>query len=142
VIRRSVVARVRRTAIGDELERLARVKARTPEVPDPLGPELISFFKRSVQRRQGKLEKLADVWSQLVPELINDHCALEGFTRGTLTVLVDTASHLYELKQLLLSGLENQLLTACKSTGLRKVALKRGRWYEGEESADRKVRFA
>ena len=135
------MARVRRTAIGDELERLARVKARTPEVPDPLGPELISFFKRSVQRRQGKLEKLADVWSQLVPELLNDHCALEGFTRGTLTVLVDTASHLYELKQLLLSGLENQLLSACKSTGLRKIALKRGRWYEGDESADRKVRF-
>jgi hypothetical protein len=124
------------------LARLARVKAAPPAVPNPMGPELISFFKTSVQRRQGKLEKLADVWSKLVPELLNDHCALEGFTRGTLTVLVDTASHLYELKQLLLAGLEKQLLTACKSTGLRKVVLKRGRWYDENETADRKVRFA
>ena len=127
----------------DELERLARVKAVAPPIPGALGPELISFFKTSVRRRQTKLEKLADVWSQLVPELLNEHCALEGFSRGTLTVLVDTASHLYELKQLLLAGLEKQLVAACKSTGLRKVALKRGRWYEGDDGlADRKVRFA
>jgi hypothetical protein len=121
---------------------LARVKALAPDIPNPLGPELISFFKTSVQKRQGKLEKIADAWSQLVPDLLNEHCALEGFTRGSLTVLVDSASHLYELKQLLLAGLEKQLLTACKSAGLRKVALRPGRWYEGDDSAQRKVRFA
>ena len=126
----------------DELTRLARVKAQAPDVPDPLGPELISFFKSSVQKRQGKLEKIADCWSQLVPDLLNEHCALEGFTRGSLTVLVDSASHLYELKQLLLAGLEKQLVAACKSAGLRKVALKRGRWYEDDAVAGRKVRFA
>ena len=124
-----------------EVRRLARVKAAPPPVPDALGPELIAFFKSSVQKRQTKLEKIADCWSQLVPELLNDHCALEGLSRGTLTVLVDTASHLYELKQLLLAGLEKQLLTACKSTGLRKITLKRGRWYEGDAGDDRRVRF-
>ena len=133
----------------DPLARLARVKAAPPPVPDPLGPELISFFKTSVQKRQSKLEKIADCWQQLVPELLNEHCALEGLTRGTLTVLVDTAAHLYELKQLLLAGLEKQLLTACKATGLRKIALKRGRWYagdggddaRGDRPGDRRVRF-
>ena len=132
----------------DELARLARVKAVPPEIPEALGPELISFFKTSVQKRQTKLEKIADCWQQLVPELLNEHCALEGLTRGTLTVLVDTAAHLYELKQLLLAGLEKQLLTACKATGLRKITLKRGRWYAGESGdgaddrpGDRRVRF-
>jgi hypothetical protein len=126
----------------DALARLARVKALPPAVPDPIGPELISFFKTSVQKRQTKLEKIADCWSQLVPELLNEHCALEGFTRGTLTVLVDSASHLYELRQLLLAGLEKQLLTACAGAGLKKVALKRGRWYDGDGADDRRVRFA
>ena len=126
----------------DPLPRLARVKALPPAVPDALGPQLIAFFKTSVQKRQTKLQKLADCWSQLVPELLNEHCALEGFTRGTLTVLVDSASHLYELKQLLLAGLERQLLTACAGAGLKKVVLKRGRWYEGDEGSDRRVRFA
>lgn len=117
------------------------MKARPAPATELLGPELISFFKTSVQRRQTKLEKIAHVWSQLVPALINEHCALEGLTRGTLTVLVDTASHLYELKQLLLSGLERQLLVGCGSAGLRKIALKRGRWYAGETGDDRRVRF-
>ena len=126
----------------DELARLSRVKSAPPPVPDPLGPELIAFFKTSVQKRQTKLEKVADCWSQLVPALINDHCALEGFTRGTLTVMVDTASHMYELKQLLLAGLEKQLLTACAGAGLRKIVLKRGRWYEGDGADGHRVRFA
>ena len=133
--------KVRTRKPEDELSRLARVKSAPPPVPDPLGPELISFFKTSVQKRQTKLEKIADCWSQLVPELLNEHCALEGFTRGTLTVLVDTASHLYELRQLLLAGLEKQLLTACGGAGLKKVALKRGRWYAGDTAAERRVRF-
>jgi hypothetical protein len=126
----------------DPLPRLARVKAAPPEVPDALGPQLVAFFKTSVQKRQTKLEKLADCWSQLVPELLNEHCALEGFSRGALTVLVDSASHLYELKQLLLAGLEKQLLTACAGAGLKKVVLRRGRWYDGDEGSDRRVRFA
>jgi hypothetical protein len=57
-----------------------------------------------------------------------------------LTVIVDSSSHLYELKQLLLAGLQQQLLLACKSSGLRKIALRPGRWYESSEQ-DRKLRF-
>jgi hypothetical protein len=57
-----------------------------------------------------------------------------------LTVVVDSASYLYELKQLLLAGLERQLLLACKSAGLRKIVLRRGKWYDGE-GARKKIRF-
>ena len=124
-----------------ELKRVARVK----QVPTPqmqmLGPEMVQFFKQSVQKRQTKLSSIAECWGRLVPETLNRHCALEGLTRGTLTVLVDTAPHLYELKQLLLAGLQQQLLLACQSAGLRKITLKPGRWYEGGEEGDRKVRF-
>jgi hypothetical protein len=48
---------------------------------------------------------------------------------------------LYDLKQLLLAGLEKQILIACKSTGLRKISLKMGRWYDGPPTADRKIQF-
>ena len=81
-------------------------------------------------KRQAKLVKIAECWNVLVPETLNDHCALEALNRGTLTVIVDSSSHLYELKQLLLAGLQDQLLLACKSTGLRKISLKPGRWYD------------
>jgi hypothetical protein len=123
-----------------ELKRLSRVK-RTVRDPQPmLGPELVDFFKKSIQKRQTKFAKIGECWSKVVPETFCDHTSLESFSKGTLTILVDSASHLYELKQLLLAGLEQQLLIACKSAGLRKISLKRGQWYEGE-GVHRKIRF-
>lgn len=123
-----------------ELTRLTRLKSIHHKSAAPLGVELISFFKHSVQKRQTQMSKIAEIWAKLVPDLLNDHCALESLTRGTLTVLVDTSSHLYELKQLLLAGLQQQLLLACKATGLRKITLKPGRWYDDGDT-DHKPRF-
>jgi hypothetical protein len=125
-----------------ELSRLSRVKRHVPHPTTPLGPEMISFFKQSVQKRQTKLASIAGCWGTLVPSTLNEHCALESYSRGSLTVIVDSASHLYELKQLLLAGLQNQLMLACRSAGLRKISLRPGRWYEGAERGERKIRFS
>jgi hypothetical protein len=124
-----------------ELKRLDRVKRSAPPATETLGPAMITFFKQSVEKRHTKLGKIAECWSRLVPETLDAHCALESLNRGTLNVVVDSASHLFELKQLLLAGLQQQLLLACRSAGLRKISLKPGRWYEDGEG-DRKVRFA
>jgi len=121
--------------------RLARVKQSSePQVP-ALGPAMVSFFKQSVAKRQTKFARIAACWSELVPEVLADHCSLESFTRGSMVVLVDSASHLYELKQLLLAGLEQQLLLACATSGLKKVNLRPGRWYDGDGQEVRKPRF-
>ena len=125
-----------------DLARLHRVKQSRPATHAPLGPEMVSFFKQSVAKRHTKLSKIAECWGSLVPETLNDHCALESLSRGSLTVIVDSSSHLYELKQLLLAGLEQQIMIACKSAGLRKITLKPGRWYDdGAAQGDRKLRF-
>lgn len=125
-----------------ELNRLHRVK-QAPAAPTPqLGDELLSFFKHSVDRRQTKLAKIAECWQKLIPETLLEHCALEGFHAGTLKIIVDSSPHLYELKQLLLAGLQNQILLACKSTGLRRINLKLGRWYSGDDPRERKIRFS
>src|SRR5215208_1743912 len=124
-----------------ELERLGRVKRVDATVGAPLGPAMIQFFKNSVEKRHTKLGKIGECWGAIVPEMLVAHCALESYSRGTLTVIVDSSTHLYELKQLLLSGLQQQLLLACKSAGLRKVNLKHGRWYDADDVGDRKPRF-
>jgi Dna[CI] antecedent, DciA len=123
-----------------DLNRLHRVKQRPAPPTDALGPELLDFFKTSIQKRQSKLSVIADCWTRLIPEQLQEHCALEGFHAGTLKVIVDSSPHLYDLKQLLLAGLQQQLILACKSSGLRKVTLKLGRWYDGS-GPDRKIRF-
>lgn len=126
-----------------DLQRLARVKQSNSAPIPALGPELLTFFKQNIQKRQTKFAPLAECWSKLIPETLLDHTALESFHRGQLTVLVDSSSHLYDLKHLLLAGLEKQILAACRSTGLRKIALKLGRWYDesGNGPDDRKLRF-
>jgi hypothetical protein len=114
----------------DDLQSLTRLqKYKQVHGPTlaPLGEEMVAFYKQTVVKRQTKLAKIAECWGQLVPETLSDHCALHGLSRGTLTVLVDSSVHLYELKQLLLSGLENQLLMACKAGGVRKITLRPGR---------------
>lgn len=123
-----------------ELKRLQHFKQTAPPPDGRIGTEMIRFFKQTIQKRQTRLGAIAESWSALVPPMFNDHCSLESLNRGTLTVLVDNASHLYELKQLLLAGLQQQLLVACRSAGLRKITLRPGRWYDGEP-ADRKPRF-
>jgi hypothetical protein len=129
-----------------ELARLARVKRKDPPPVAAMGPALLAFFKVSVEKRNAKFGKIADAWAALVPQTLAERCALESFHRGTLCVLCDSSGHLYELKQLLLAGLEKQLLLACSAAGLKKVNLKRGRWYdEGNPDDDgrpaRKPRF-
>src|SRR5215208_2237515 len=125
-----------------ELERLGRVKRRDATVGAPLGPAMIQFFKNSVEKRHTKLGKIGECWGAIVPEMLAEHCSLESYSRGTLTVIVDSSTHLYELKQLLLAGSQEQLMLACKSAGLRKINLKHGRWYDaaGDDRA-RKPRF-
>ncbi len=117
--------------------RMAQVKSPRPAAAKPLGQEMVWFFKNAVEKRQTKLGRIAERWGQLIPETLLSHCALESLHRGTLTVLVDSSSHLYEIKQLLLAGLEKQLTLACKSAGLRKISLKPGRWYQDSPDGPR-----
>ena len=124
-----------------ELKRMVRVKKFDAPAAFALGPEMVSFFQQSVQKRQTKLAKIGECFGRLVPETLTDHCSLESLNRGSLTVLVDSASHLYELKQLLLAGLQQQLLLACKSAGLRKIVLKPGRWYDQTGDSSHILRF-
>ena len=126
-------------ATDNDLRRLHRVKQIARPEPAMLGEGAVAFFKQTV-KRQGGTDRVAGAWEALVPASLNAHCALDGLRRGTLTVLVDGSSFHYELTQLMLAGLEDQLLLACKAAGLRKVVLRRGRWYSGE-GEDRRVEF-
>jgi hypothetical protein len=123
-----------------DFKRVARVKRTAREPAPAFGGDLVRFFKHSVQKPQKRFGVISECWATLIPSTFLEHTALESFSKGTLTVLVDSSPHLYELRTLLLSGLQDQLLLACKSAGLRKVMLKPGRWYRGE-GAEKRIRF-
>ena len=109
-----------------ELARLDRSKRRDTGVGSALGDAMVDLFQGNIARHHRKFGGLAEIWCQLVPARYLGRCTLSSFQKGKLVVLVDSAPHLYELKQLMLSGLEKQLLVACKAAGLTKINLKRG----------------
>ena len=109
-----------------ELKRLQRWKATRVYTPHVLGEDAIDLFNGQIKKRHAKFGKLAEAWETLIPALFQQHTYLATYVRGTLTVHVDSSPHLYELKQLLLSGLQDQLMLACRGEGLKKILLKRG----------------
>lgn len=109
--------------------RMSQVKTRRRKPDETLSPSVVQFYKTTIQRTR-KFAGIAEVWETLVPPDLNEHCCLESFRAGSLMVLVDSSPHLYRLKQLLLAGLQKQMLELCRAKGLRKINLKPGRWYE------------
>ena len=91
-----------------------------------LGIQAVSVFQQQIEKQHTRFGQLAELWRLHVPEPIWIHSALTSYVRGTLTVTLDSSSHLFELKQILLAGLERQILFAGKKTGLRKISLKLG----------------
>jgi len=76
-------------------------KDRTAALSEPLA----FLMKRRLAKRVRQVGRLSMVWDECIPEYIRQHTALVSFSRGVLTVAVDSASHRYQLQMLLANGL-------------------------------------
>lgn len=92
-----------------------------------LSEPLAKFMKYTLQRRVKQLGSLAGVWDQIIPEEIREHTALEAYSRGVLTVVVDSAPHRFQLEMLLRSGLQRMLAEKCSGV-LTKVKIVPGQF--------------
>lgn len=75
----------------------------------PLSHPLTVLMKYQLGKRVRQLSKLAAIWDDVLPDGIRNHTALESFRDGVLTVLVDSASHRYQLQLLLADGLMREI---------------------------------
>ncbi|HEY0008660.1 MAG TPA: DciA family protein [Tepidisphaeraceae bacterium] len=101
-----------------------RTTVRTPI--ETLGGDIVSFFKAQ-EKKQKKFGRIGEAWLSLVPAALQEPCELVNFARGTLTVIVGSSPAMYQLKEAMLNGLQDQLIHACRGEGLRKITLKPGR---------------
>ncbi len=106
----------------------------------PLGAPLSMFLKRTLAPRVRQVGKIAAAWESLVPEAIASHTCLESFSRGTLTVLVDTAAHRFQLQTLLRNGLHKHLQEAA-GVPLNRVKLVPGQFYSLDANNQHRYEF-
>lgn len=120
--------------------RMSKCKTTPGRDTPKIGESLVHFYKSTVQRTR-KFAGIGEVWETLLPPELNEHCCLESYRAGTLVVLVDSSPHLYQLKQLLLDGLQKKLIELCRAQGLKKINLRPGRWYSANGDEERTMVF-
>jgi hypothetical protein len=103
-----------------------------PFQPQPVGRPLATFMRYTLGKRVKQLSKLASVWEEVIPRDVARHTALDKYQRGSLTVLVDSASHLFTLQTLLDGGLRAELQRRFNGP-LNRVRLVQGQFYDTDE---------
>ena len=106
----------------------------------PISQPLTSLMKYTLAKRVRQLSRLSEVWDDVVPREIAEHTALESFNRGVLSVLVDSASHRFQLQTLLDGGLTGEI-RARFSGALNKIKLVMGQFYAIDLTGSQRYEF-
>ena len=116
--------------------RNGQLKSRAAHVGEPLAV----FMQHTLAKRVKQLARLAEIWDEVIPAPIREHTALESFRRGTLTVVVDSAAHRFQLKTLLPGGLLTELRRRF-SGALNRVRLVPGQFSSVDLAGHRRYEF-
>ena len=83
----------------EQLCRIAEWRTRPKwEMATRLGDTVKQLMKNRILRRQGRFGSVVGQWSQLLPSELSRHCKIVDISAGRLKVLVDSPSHMYELR--------------------------------------------
>ncbi len=110
------------------------------EVTHLSGP-VATFMKHTLAKRVRNLGELAVAWDEVIPADLREHTALEGFSRGTLTVLVDSAAHRFQLEMLLKGGIQKALAERIPGA-LNRIKLMPGQFCSVDIDGRRRYEFS
>lgn len=105
-----------------------------------LGQSLAVLMKHTLAKRVRQLSSLAEIWDQVVPAGIRDHTALENFSQGVLTVMVDSASHRFALQNLLRGGLQTEIQSRFPGA-INRIRLVPGQFYAVDLAGQQRYEF-
>jgi hypothetical protein len=92
------------------------------------------WFQTEVGKPYKQMGNIGQAWAQLVPPELLAKSRLERFSRGTLTVTVDSSATLYALDRELRSGLQKEIAQASRPANLSRVKLVVGEINEPAQS--------
>ena len=99
---------------------LRQQKKHKPDRTVRIGEAAQKFFGEQVSPRQAKYGAVIELWQQILPEELSQHCEIVDISGGQLTVKVDSPSYKYEL-HLCSSELLQELQQQCPRVRLTKI---------------------
>ncbi|NLF33113.1 MAG: DUF721 domain-containing protein [Planctomycetes bacterium] len=111
-----------------------------PDTVRPVGEAVALLMKHTLAKRVKQLGQIAAAWDEVIPAELATHTALESYARGTLTVMVDSAPHRFQLDALLKSGVRQALAERC-SGPLNRIKLIPGQFYSVDLEGGRRYTF-
>ena len=79
----------------------AKTQFRRRSEPTPLADALVKMMEprhTGISQRYEAASQLSEVWAQLLPPEMVQHCRVVDLSAGQLTVEVDSPSYMYELR--------------------------------------------
>jgi predicted nucleic acid-binding Zn ribbon protein len=89
----------------------------------PIGEALARFMKpgpSGLTQRYETASQICSLWTQLLPEVLAEHCRIVDLSQGTLTVEADSPSFLYEMR-ISSQQLIGFLRKGCPSAKIREI---------------------
>lgn len=82
-----------------------------------------------LDRQDARLQKncsVVDVWRQVLPTVLYEHCRLAGISRGVLRVEAEPGSYMHEMRMASAELLEH-LQNRCRRAGVKKIVVVAGK---------------
>ena len=90
--------------------------------------DVLGDFPKRIEPIRRRSESVGEVWEQLLPAPLREHCRIVAINGGCLKVATDSASYRYEL-QLCKAELLKELQRLCPGAAVRRVQFTMGGVY-------------
>ena len=108
------------TQIGKDPGWINEIRWKNQSKPVLLGNVLKDVMAKRISHRHGKVEMIEQIWSQLLPLELTEHCRIDSFNNGVLKVIVDGPGYMHEMR-LCKSQLLEQLKTETTGIGIKDI---------------------
>ena len=82
----------------EQLRNITKWRTRQPKQAAKLGNVINKLLENKISPLQAKFELIIELWNQLLPEELSQHCRITGISGGQLKVLVDSPSFASQLR--------------------------------------------
>ena len=115
--------------MGEDEQLRSIINLRTKPKPDrtvKLGEVIRELMERRISPQHTMFGLIDELWNQLLPAELSQHCEIIDISGGCLKVLVDSSSYMYELR-LCSSQILEQLQSECPRAQIKKIKFVIGR---------------